>query len=197
MSTTRSEHDSQPVYPPYEARVRILGGQATTKVRRPTPAPGRLTVPVVSTGEYTVSDWEAESYAVFAEGGDPLPCPECGRTGFYGPRFVEPDRKIRSCRFCGFWQRVGDAPQQFVPTAHDCDEWPECSRAPYIWWTAPSINSYPCPYCRGTVVVAASLVSVPNDDPDHPWWKIPQGRSQSFYQRLWKNWPCSAGRTVL
>ncbi len=197
MSPTKFDPDNESTHQPYAgARVRILGAQAT-KVPRPTPAPGRLTAPIVSTGEYTVSDWEAESYAVFAEGGDPLPCPECGRTGFYGPRFVEPDQKIRACRFCGFWQLAGEAPQQFVPTAHDCDEWPECSRAPYIWWTAADTESYTCPYCKGTVTVAGATISVPNDVPNHPWWKIPQGRTQSFYQRLWKNWPCSAGRTVL
>ena len=78
---------------------------------------------------YTAENWERESYALFVERSDPAPCPECGRTGFFGPRARDPGRKFRACRFCGFWQVVGQSPIRLVPMVHDCSEWPECARA--------------------------------------------------------------------
>ncbi len=152
---------------------------------------------VAGVGPFSEGDWDAESFALFAEGANPRPCPHCERTGFYGPRFAEPDLKYRACRFCGLWQEVGGAPGRYVPTSHDCEEWPVISKAPYLWWVAPETRSYVCPFCELLVAVSLAKVPVPSDTPDHPWWKIPQHRRQSFYQRLWQNWECSAGRTVL
>ncbi len=192
-----SKSDTDPDQPAYQtARVRILGGHGEKRLHA-TPSPERMAVPVTPLGEYTQANWEAESFALFAEGGNPRRCPECGRTAFYGPRFIPPSSKVRSCRFCGFWQEVGGHPTQHLPTVHSCSKWPETSRAPYIWWVAPDTESYPCPFCDDTVQVALSLVPVPREDPDHPWWRIPQDRTQSFYQRLWKNWEASSGRTIL
>ena len=191
-----SKSDTGPGIPArHTAKFRILGGEKTKK--NVTPSPERTVMPVVPIGDYKESHWEEESFSIFAEGANPRPCPECGRTGFYGPRYIEPDGKVRACRFCGFWQRVGGAVKQFLPTMHTCAEWPEISRAQYVWWVAPDTESYTCPFCKDAVQVALSIVPVPREDPDHPWWRIPQNRSQSFYQRLWKNWPYSAGRTIL
>ena len=47
---------------------------------------------------YTLEEWERESYALFVERSDPAPCPECGRTGFYGPRAHDPGRNFRDPR---------------------------------------------------------------------------------------------------
>lgn len=190
--------ETPPRRPPHElARFRVRGADRATELA-PKVRLRRPSVPVTArSGDYTRSDWDAESFALFAEGADPPACPECGRTAFFGPRFVEPNRRYRGCRFCGFWQEVDGAPEQYLPTVHDCAKWPECSRSPYIWWVSPDTESYPCPYCHEDVAVALCITPVPYEDPDHPWWKIPQGRTQSFYQRLWRNWEVSSGRTVL
>jgi len=180
---------------PYQAaRLRIRGGSIPN--RRPTP-PAGFRIEVVRIGEYTRDDWDAESYSIFGEGGNPAACPECGRTGFYGPRFAEPERRFRACRFCGFWQDVDGPPTRYLPTAHTCDPWPELSHAPYIWWVSSDTDAYDCPFCGDPVIVAVAVVPTPAETPKHPWWKIPQNRPPSFYRRLWSNWECSAGRTIL
>jgi hypothetical protein len=53
---------------------------------------------------YTDADWSAEYLALFAKSLAPPPCPSCGRTGFYGPRRADDDRRYRLCKFCGFYQ---------------------------------------------------------------------------------------------
>ncbi len=183
-------------HPPFSepSRVRIRGGErrvaSAVRLRRPS-------VPVAEMEDYTTSDWDASSFGLFGEGADPAACPECGRTGFFGPRFVEPDVKCRSCRFCGFWQRTDSVPERHLPTSHDCADWPKISRAAYVWWVAPTIDFYECPFCNARVDVPLSIVPAPIEDIDHPWWKVPQQKPQQVYQRLWNNWTFSAGRTIL
>jgi hypothetical protein len=160
------------------------------------------------TGDQTLTfsrdDWEEESYELFVERADPRPCPKCGRTGFYGPRASDPGLKYRQCRFCGFWQATGGQPVQFRPTVHGCEEWPECARAPYIWWVHPEDKRYTCPYCSQQVTVESHntymkgvLVLAPFYNLDHPWRKVPQNRPYEYYQRFWENWPCTKGRVIL
>jgi hypothetical protein len=160
-------------------------------------------VPANKTG-YTESDWEEESYRLFMERSDPAPCPQCGRTGFFGPRAADPGLKFRACRFCGFWQAIGEKSVQFRPTAHACDEWPECAKAPYVWWVHPDQKQFDCPYCGQVAKVEShnafergSAQLAPVDDPDHPWRKVPQGRPYSYYLRFWENWPVTKGRVIL
>jgi hypothetical protein len=146
---------------------------------------------------YTRRDWEEDLMANFGEGRDPIPCPDCSRTGFYGPRIDAVERHYRQCRFCGFTQMVGQAWERHLPTAHDCDSWPECARAPYVWWVGPEVESYLCPYCGKRVTVSGSLVFRPAEDLSHPWWKVPQNRSKEYYSRFWENWEVSFGRVFL
>jgi hypothetical protein len=153
---------------------------------------------------YSRDAWEEESYELFVERAEPRPCPKCGRTGFYGPRASDPGLKYRQCRFCGFWQAAGGRPVQFRPTIHGCEEWPECARAPYIWWVHPDDRRYTCPFCSQQVNVESHntfmkgvLVLAPIQDLDHPWRKVPQNRPYSYYQRFWENWPCTKGRVIL
>ncbi|KPJ84309.1 MAG: hypothetical protein AMS18_16945 [Gemmatimonas sp. SG8_17] len=154
--------------------------------------------------QYTEADWEEESYDLFVMRANPQPCPKCGRTGFYGPRAMDPGRKYRACRLCGFWQFVGHDPLRFNPTAHDCEDWPQCARAPYIWWVHPDEKRYTCPYCRQQLVIESQnvfvksvLIVAPIDDPDHPWLKVPQNRSYPYYQRFWEHWAVTKGRVIL
>jgi hypothetical protein len=130
-------------------------------------------VPANKTG-YTESDWEEESYRLFMERSDPAPCPQCGRTGFFGPRAADPGLKFRACRFCGFWQAIGEKKQ------FDC---PYCGQVAKV----ESHNAFE----RGSAQLA------PVDDPDHPWRKVPQGRPYSYYLRFWENWPVTKGRVIL
>jgi hypothetical protein len=150
-----------------------------------------------STARYARQDWDDECFAVFGEGRDPRPCPVCAHTGFYGPRITAPDRHYRQCRFCGFTQDVGGEPETYVPTAHACLKWPTCARAPYLWWVPAGTDSYRCTFCGEQVAVADARVVRPVDDPDHPWWRVPQGRNRFYYQRFWENWPVTQGRTFV
>lgn len=146
---------------------------------------------------YSAADWEEECLAAFGEGRDPEACPDCGRTGFYGPRVDATERHYRQCRFCGFTQMVGEAPCRYQPTVHQCDDWPECARAPYIWWLAPEVESFLCPFCSKRMRVGEALVTPPVHDPEHPWWKVPQDRARFYYSRFWENWGVTSGRVYL
>lgn len=146
---------------------------------------------------YTLADWEDDCFHMFGEGRDPQPCPECGRTAFYGPRILDPDKRFRQCRFCGFTQHVDTDPRIYLPTRHDCAEWPSCARAPYIWWVEPEQSAYRCPYCGEEVDVATATVERPVDDQDHPWWRVPQNRKRFYYLRFWENWELTKGRVHL
>lgn len=146
---------------------------------------------------YTFETWEEELYRLYALGADPDPCPQCGSTGFFGPRFAEPNLRLRSCRFCGFWQEIAEAPQRAIPLVHDCESWPQAARAPYLWWVPPSRSSLTCPFCDAAAPVAAHRVAAPSDEPEHPWWKVPQGRPADYYRRFWENWEATKGRVVL
>ncbi len=117
---------------------------------------------------------------------------------------MDPGRKFRACRFCGFWQEVGKKPVRFRPVAHDCEEWPQCAKAPYIWWVEPNEKWFNCVYCGKRAPVEGSnpfakgvLVRAPSDDQDHPWWRVPQNRPYQFYYRFWENWPATKGRAYL
>ena len=139
---------------------------------------------------YTTADWQAENTAL-QHGVDPQPCPSCGRTGFYSTRRADPPsgrtmrRLYRACKFCGFWQDVDADPVRHRATAHTCLGWPKPAGASYIWWVRPDESSYECPYCRQQVTVAAALVSIPAEDTQHPWWTVPQHRSQAYYLAFW------------
>jgi hypothetical protein len=88
--------------------------------------------------------------------------------------------------------------------AHGCAEWPEIAKAPYLWWVQPADKFFQCPYCGQRVPVAAPnafargvLTKAPSDDPEHPWWRVPQKRPYNFYYKFWENWRVTKGRVVL
>lgn len=158
----------------------------------------REALPPRATGAaYALDDWDAEAFSSFGEGRDPASCPDCGRTAFYGPRIDDMDRRYRQCRFCGFTQPVGEPAGRHAATVHGCAPWPHCARAPYIWWVPPEADSYLCPFCGERVDVRDAQIGRPVDDPDHPWWRVPQDRKRSYYLRLWENWPVTRGRVYL
>lgn len=146
---------------------------------------------------YAFEQWEEELFEAYALGVDPHPCPHCGHTGFFGPRFAEPDLRYRGCRFCGFWQEVADVPRQATPVVHGCDAWPHVARAPYLWWVPPSRTSFTCPFCDAVGDVVSYALTPPHDDPNHPWWKVHQRRPARFYRRFWENWSVTKGRLYL
>ena len=140
---------------------------------------------------YTERDWQAENTAL-QHGVDPQPCPACGRTGFYSTRAAHPSpgkterRHYRACKFCGFWQHIDAAPVPHRATAHNCAGWPKAAGASYIWWVPPDEPSYKCPHCGHQVSVSQALVAIPVDDPQHPWWSVPQHRTQAYYLAFWR-----------
>ena len=153
---------------------------------------------------YSEQEWDEDSYSLFGERTDPKPCPSCGRTGFFGPRAADPGVKFRCCRFCGFYQVVGEEPVQLLPVVHKCDDWPECAKAPYVWWVHPNDQSFRCPFCgresditSRNVFKPGVLVDGPSETFDHPWKKVPQNRPYGYYQRFWENWEFTRGRVVL
>ncbi len=153
---------------------------------------------------FTEEDWEDASYALLAERADPEHCPSCGLTGFYGPRALDDAPKFRECRFCGFYQQVGQQCSRRRPVAHDCDNWPEVAGAPYVWWVAADVRWYHCTFCDNPRVPVAtsnvfskgSGIVAPSDDPQHPWWHVPQDQSYAFYYKYWNQWPSTKGRVV-
>ncbi len=150
---------------------------------------------------YRDQDWEQDSYALAAECADPGPCPLCSRTGFFGPRARDGGVKFRACRFCGFTQMVGEPPTLHRPVIHGCDAWPQCARAPYIWWVDPDCQRFTCMFCDEEVDVFecsnGRVVVPPSNDAAHPWWRVPQHKSFEYYQKFWSNWPTTKGRVVL
>jgi predicted RNA-binding Zn-ribbon protein involved in translation (DUF1610 family) len=62
---------------------------------------------------YSEAAWEAES-KLTAEGGPPLPCPDCGSYSNYGPKKARREdgstRYYRACKMCGFWQEADGSP---------------------------------------------------------------------------------------
>jgi len=153
---------------------------------------------------YSEAQWDEDSYRLFGERMDPESCPNCGTTGFYGPRAADRGLKFRSCRFCGFHQVVDEEPVQMLPVVHRCDDWPVCAKAPYVWWVHPDAHQFTCPFCgresniHGRNVFAPGLVvDRPSDSGDHPWGKVPQNRSYGYYLRFWENWEFTRGRAVL
>jgi hypothetical protein len=153
--------------------------------------------PRASGAGYALDHWEQEAFANFGEGRSPSPCPECGRTGFYGPRLDAAERRYRQCRFCGFTQAVGEPPVRCQAIVHGCADWPWCARAPYLWWVEPGVDSCDCPFCRKPVDVGAVEVLRPVEDEEHPWWRVPQNRSRFYYSRFWSNWAVTNGRVFL
>ncbi|MBI4499676.1 MAG: hypothetical protein HY700_00805 [Gemmatimonadetes bacterium] len=133
---------------------------------------------------YTDTEWEAENAALWA-GANPQSCPQCTRTGFYGPRKNRAERKYRACRFCGFWQVVGRNPEQYRASVPRCHGWPQAAGAPYLWWAAPGEESYACEHCGHLVDVQATLIDAPAQDRSHPWWNVPQNLTQAEYTRYW------------
>lgn len=141
---------------------------------------------------YSEADWQAENTAL-QQGVDPQPCPKCRCTGFYSTRCAEPlagktePRHYRACKFCGFWQDVDAAAVPHRATAHGCAGWPKPAGASWVWWVAPTDTTYACPNktCGQQVIVAQTLVPIPADDPQHPWWSVPQHCSQAYYLAFW------------
>jgi len=134
---------------------------------------------------YTDADWNAEYLAIFAKRMPPPPCPGCGRTGFYGPRQADDDRRYRLCKFCGFYEEVGAEPAQCRATVHGCSSWPTVAGASYIWWVQPEETRYSCPYCGTMVGVVAVGANRPADDRSHPWWQVPQNLTFDQAAAFW------------
>ena len=118
----------------------------------------------------------------------PAPCPQCGRTGFFGPRRDEAKvHQYRLCKFCGFAQDVDQAPVTYRPSVHGCPQWRQVAGAPYVWWVPATQSTYHCPYCGAPVDVQAHAVTPPVSDPSHPWWKVPQGLSHAESYAYWES----------
>jgi predicted RNA-binding Zn-ribbon protein involved in translation (DUF1610 family) len=148
------------------------------------------------TTDYSESVWRWEQQ-VIESGAEPLPCPKCGRTGFYGPRTRRWHRNYRACRFCGFWQDLDDKAKYCRSVVHGCSRWPHVAGAPYIWWVLPGQRAFTCPYCMAEVRVESAEVNNPYFNRSHPWWKVPQNKSQARYMKFWAQWPMSRGRPYL
>lgn len=133
---------------------------------------------------YSATDWDTEFMAVFARRSAPPACPDCHRTGFFGPRKAQ-DRTYRLCKFCGAYQATGGQPVQCLATVHNCSEWPTVAGAANVWWVQPHETKYQCPYCGTSVEVSAALVKRPLDDPTHPWWRVAQNMSFDTARSFW------------
>ena len=84
---------------------------------------------------------------------------------------------------------------------HDCKGWPVIAHAPYVWWIPADERWYMCNFCGQRTAVESSNAFMravgmvpPADDPQHPWWLVPQNETYSFYVRFWEQWPATKGR---
>lgn len=127
---------------------------------------------------YTDADWHAENQTLLA-GGNPPPCPRCGRRGFYAPRWAEPDRHYRACKFCGFWQNVDSPPHEII--RYECTGHDHCVAD----WKEPH-ESWACPIC-GTSYTPTAAVPWPAHNPKHCWNKAPASGTQADFAAFWTN----------
>lgn len=124
--------------------------------------------------QWSEEDWQAQFQRLQAGDLPPPQCPECGRAGFFGPRYADGPRHYWLCKFCGFYRATEQPPRHCHPTAHGCPAWPQIAGASYVWWTQTDEASYRCPYCGEHVLVEHARVTRPVDDETHPWWRVPQ-----------------------
>jgi hypothetical protein len=136
---------------------------------------------------YTQSDWEKE-YSKLDRGEAPGPCPNCRRTGFYGPRGTRPlGPGYHACKFCGLWQYVDQLSFFAIPTVHSCGNGPTILGAPQIWWEVPEHEFFDCRFCPATQLkIEGWRTNAPHDDRAHPWRQVPQGLSLAAYKQFWK-----------
>jgi hypothetical protein len=136
---------------------------------------------------YTDGEWAADMASLYLARESPPACPHCGRTGFYGPRSAGSTRRYRGCKFCGFWQNVGERVIIHFAVVHDCDRNTSIAAAPEIQWVAPHERIVKCYGCQQDFEVAGFIITAPSDDPSHPWWNVPQGLSYDDSIIFWQS----------
>lgn len=134
---------------------------------------------------YSEEDWTEEREQILAQELADA-CPNCGRTGFYGPREAEGDRQYRMCKFCGFYQGVDEEPEQLRPCAHQCENQTEILGAPEIQWVSPDETTYSCFHCDEEVDAEDSTIVPPVENDAHPWTEVPQGLTYGQYYEFWQ-----------
>jgi hypothetical protein len=124
---------------------------------------------------YTFEDWQNELHAL-RDGGDPAPCPRCGRRGFYEPKWAEPNRYYRACKFCGFWQNVGEDPMNVI--RYEC-------RAPDHWSADWKVATEAWSCMCGRTFTPDQRVSWPVNDKGHWWNEAPAYGTQADFRKFW------------
>ena len=141
-----------------------------------------------SATQFGQGEWEELNDAVFLGTEAPRPCPACERTGFFGSRADSniPQRFYRMCKFCGFFQNVGEESSYLVPNAHPCERSPTILGERYIQWCGATEVSRQCFSCAEEYDVRSHLVSRPSATPEHVWWQVPQDMDRAGYVAFWK-----------
>ena len=147
--------------------------------------PGRPPHFTASAAEFQKADWDELNGAVFHGTEAPRPCPACKRTGCYGS-YAAGTRCYRMCKFCGFYQKVGQDSRYLVPTAHACEKAPHILGEPYIQWAQTDEVIPKCFYCDQEYAVESYLAPRPSATPGHGWWAIPQGMDRDTSIAFWK-----------
>ena len=128
---------------------------------------------------YSLDEWQRDLDALRANS-DPPPCPCCSRRGFYEPKWAEPNRHYRACKFCGFFQNVDDAPYDVI--RYECRD---PNHDVVADWKVPT-ETWTCTLC-GRLYLPVQHVPWPADDPLHPWNQVPISGSQDEYRRFWNH----------
>jgi hypothetical protein len=138
---------------------------------------------------FQVIHWQAMWDSLHEKHEPPPKCPACDRTGFYGPR-IRPTkpRHYRLCKFCGFFQNVGEFSMTLIATVHGCPHQPlhQILGAPQIQWVRLDERKPTCFACEGQYDAANHVVTRPVDDAKHPWWAVPQGQSYDEGMAYWR-----------
>ena len=127
-------------------------------------------------GRYSETDWRREDEAL-KQGGDPPPCHQCRRRGFYAPRWADGNRMYRACKFCGLWQDIDKEPHEII--RYEC----RGSDHRVADWKEPH-ESWVCPQC-GEEFGPSESVLWPEADPSHPWQLAPEAGTQDDFKRFW------------
>ena len=103
------------------------------------------------------------------------------------------------CKFCGFFQNVGEDSKYLLPNAHPCAK-ADAHRILgelYIQWAQPNDVTRKCEFCGREYSVSSCAAPRPWATGEHGWWQIPQGMDRDQSIAFWKDQGINKGSPYL
>ncbi len=114
--------------------------------------------------EYTKEQWEQERELTLRDTPVKCPNPKCDKLRAYWTYTQKAVPMYCMCKFCGFWQAVGEKPKRCNMFYHECPL--PNPRKGYDW------NANDSCACQTCGQILTNKVKWPVDDPDHPFRKL-------------------------